>query len=128
MRGWLGYEDYPIIEAPVSYDKEIEVALNVTQSIAKYKEERSKNKNIGNIIDSLPLVKYKDEEYLVSKNKHDGFTIGDRIEIVIKGKDNPTVYSCIRISSNYICSSVHKYSLILGLPAPFNIHKLRYIS
>lgn len=128
MRGWMGTGDYPILEAPVSYDKEIEVALNVTQSIAKYKKECDKNKYIGNIINKLPLVKYKDDEYLVSKNKDDGFTIGERIEIVIKGKDNPTIYSCIRMSSNFICSSVHKYSLILGLPAPFDIFKLRHIA
>jgi len=128
MRGWMGTGDYPISEAPVPYNKEIEVALLVTQSIAKYKKERDKNKNIGNMIDKLPLVKYKDGEYLISKNKDDGFTIGERIEIVIKGKDNPTVYSCIRMSSNFICSSVHKYSLILGLPAPFDIFKLCHIS
>lgn len=128
MRGWMGKGDYPIREAPVPYDKKVTVALNVTQSIAKYKEERDKNKSIGDIIDKLPLVKYRDGEYLVSKNKNDGFTIGERIEIVIKGKDNPTIYSCIRMSSNWVCSSVHKYSLILGLPAPFDIFKLRHIS
>jgi hypothetical protein len=128
MRGWLGVGDYPIREAPVPYNKEIEVALNVTQSIAKYKEECNKNKKLGNIIDDLPLVKYRDGEYLVSKNKDDGFTISERIEIVKKGIDNPTIYSCIRMSSNFICSSVHKYSLILGLPAPFDIFKLRHIS
>ena len=128
MRGWIGTGDYPIREAPVPYSREGFVAVSVTQSIAKYKNERDKNKNIGDIIDRLPLVKYKDEEYLVSKNKDDGFTIGERVEIVIKGKDNPTVYSCIRMSSNFICSSVHKYSLILGLPAPFDIFKLRHIS
>ena len=128
MRGWLGKGDYPIYEAPVPYDEEIAVALNVTQSIAKYKKERNKDRNIGNIIGKLPLVKYKDDEYLVSKNKDDGFTIDERIEIIIKGKDNPTVYSCIRMSSNFICSSVHKYSLILGLPPPFDIFKLRHIS
>ena len=128
MRGWMGIGEYPVKEAPVKYDDEAIVALNVTQSIAKYKKERDKNKNIGKLVDSLPLVKYQDGEYLVSKNKNDGFTIGERIEIVIKGKDNQTVYSCIRMSSNFICSSVHKYSLILGLPAPFDIFKLRYIS
>ena len=128
MRGWMGKGDYPIREAPVPYDREIEVALLVTQSIAKYKNECNKNKHIGDMINKLPLVKYKDEEYLVSKNKDDGFTIGERVEIVIKGKDNPTIYSCIRMSSNFICSSVHKYSLILGLPSPFDIFKLRHIS
>jgi len=127
MRGWLGHGNYPIMEAPVPYDKEVEVALNVTQSIAKYKKERSRNKKIGSIIDSLPLVKYKDDEYLISKDKNEGFTIGERIEIVIKGKENPTIFSCIRMSSNWICSSVHKYSLILGLPPPFDIFKLRHI-
>ena len=128
MRGWLGKGNYPVQEAPVPYNKEGEVALNVTQSIAKYKNERNKNNNVWEIIDNLPLVKYKDEEYLVSKDKYNGFTIGERIEIVMKGRDNPTIYSCIRMSSNYICSSVHKYSLILGLPAPFDIFKLRHIA
>jgi len=128
MRGWLGKGSYPVQEAPVPYDKEIEVALNVTQSIAKYKNEQNKNKDVWGIIDKLPLVKYKDDEYLASKDKLNGFTIGERIEIVMKGRDNPTIYSCIRMSSNYICSSVHKYSLILGLPAPFDIFKLRHIA
>jgi hypothetical protein len=127
MRAWSGKGSYPLQEAPAPYSKEISIALNVTSSIADYKRERDKLGEIGKLIDNLPLVRYRDGEYQVSTSKNDGYTIGERIEIVSKGKENPTIYSCIRMSSNWICSSAHKYSIIIGLPPPFDIFKLKHI-
>ena len=128
MRGWDGESNYPVQEAPVPYDKEPTVAVNVTTSISEYKIKRDKMGKLGSTIHNLPLVRYRDGDYQLSKSVDDGFTIGERIMIAEKGYNNPTIYSCIRMSSNWICSSIHKYTVLLGLEEPFDIFKLRYIA
>lgn len=128
MRGWLGSGDYPVIKAPVPPEREHEVAINVTDSIAKYEAACRSLGRIGTQINHLPLVTYKDGEYQASNCNSDGLTIGDRISIVKEGDQTGNVASCIRLSSNWICSSAHKYMLAIGLPAPFDIFHLRHIS
>lgn len=130
MRGWLGEGDYPLKEQNASntVDNNPTVALRVTDSMRIYKRERDKLGEIGLEIDRLPLVRYRDGEYQLSTSSLDGYTIGERIKIAKKGVDNPSMYSCVRMSSNWICSSAHKYLLILGLPSPFDIFKLEHIT
>lgn len=129
MRGMLKFGDkLPVEEAPVTFENEPTVALNVTKSISLYESYCRSLGKIGVMINSLPLLRYKDGEYQVSTSTNDGFTIGERINIVKKGKEHVSVYSCIRMSSNWLASSAHKYIQILGNPSPFDIFKLRYIS
>lgn len=128
MRGWLGTEQYPVEESVVLHENEPTVAVNVTDAITDYEKMIESLGKIGTLMDNLPLVKYKDGEYQTSSSIKDGFTIGERIRIIKNGYKNKSVHSCIRMSSNWICSCAHKYIQALGFPPPFDIFKLRYIS
>lgn len=128
MRGWSGSGDYPVIKAPVPPEKEPDVAINVTESIARYEAACRSLGKIGTQINDLPLVTYKDGEYQASNCISDGITVGQRLSIVKEGDQTGNVASCIRLSSNWICSSAHKYMLVIGLPNPFDIFHLRHIA
>jgi len=128
MRGWKGNGEYPVIIAPVPADREIEVAVNITNSISEFEKLCTDLGKIGTQICNLPLVIYKDGEYQLSRRENEGITIKNRINIVKEGEKSTNISSCIRLSSNYISSSAHKYITFLGLPSPFDIFNLRHIS
>ena len=127
MRGWSGTGDFPLIKTPVPNDKELLVTIKVTESIVDYEKFITSNIEVGSIINNLPLVLYKDDQYTLSKNKSDGLSIIDRLSIVKLGDKTSNMSSCIRLTSNWICSSAHKYLCAICIN-PFNIKNLRYIS
>jgi hypothetical protein len=63
--------------------------------------------------------------YDVSHDENDGLTIGDRIDII---ENNESVYSCIRVSSNWLISSSYFYLDQIGIPLAYDITKLRRIA
>jgi hypothetical protein len=128
MRGWSGSGEYPVSSAEVTSPRETEVSINVTRAIATYESVKSTLGSIGTQINNLPLLIYKDNEYQVSTEHSNGFTIGDRINIVKQGDQTNNIASCIRLSSNWICASAHKYIIAIGHPPPFDIFYLRHIS
>jgi len=128
MRGWSGTAEYPVIRAPVPPEREPEVAVNVTKAIAEYDTSIRSLGKLGLQINNLPLVTYKDGHYQISNSNSDGLTIGERINIIKQGDDTNNVASCIRLSSNWLCASAHKYISALGLISPFDIFNLRHIS
>ena len=105
----------------------IVVEVKSNASISQFEEECRQNPKIGKIIKNLPLVQYRGGKYVKSNSNHEGITIQDRIDIVKKG-ETTSISSCIRMSSNWFIASAHKYITILGLPAPFDIFKMRQIS
>lgn len=128
MRGWSGVGEYPVIKAPVPVEREPEVAVNVTKAIADYETLCRSLGKLGVQINNLPLVRYRDHEYQVAISDQDGRTIGQRLAIVKRGDETDNVASCIRLSSNWICASAHKYIIALGIQSPFDIFNLRDIS
>lgn len=128
MRGWLGSENYPVSKAIVPYNIKGQVDINVSDSIREYEMTLTSLGKIGERINNLPLVIYRDKEYHASIEEKNGLTIGDRINIVKKGDTVSNVCSCIRLSSNWICASAHKYMTLIGLPPPFDIFNLSSIS
>jgi hypothetical protein len=129
MRGWQGEgHGYPVIRAPVPPERQLEIDANVTQAIAQFDRLCRTLGHIGGQIGALPLVNYKDGHYQPSTSEANGRTIRDRIEIIKQGETTRNISSCIRLSSNWICASAHKYMVALGLPPPFDIFNLRYIS
>lgn len=129
MRGWMGIgNDYPVIKAPIPAGAEHLVSVNVTAAIAKFDKLSRRLGPVGIQINNLPLVTYRDGNYQVSTNASDGLTIGERVSIIKQGESVDNVASCIRLSSNWICSSAHKYLMSLGQPAPFDIFNLRHVS
>lgn len=128
MRGWNGSSEYPITKAPVPREREPEMALNVTKAIASYESTCRSLGKLGTQINDLPLVKYKDGQYQVSSSSDDGLTVGERISIVKDGDRSNNIASCIRLSSNWLCASAHKYITAIGKPSPFDVFNLRHIS
>ena len=127
MRGWSGTGEYPLNKTTTPPSKDLEVSLNVTQSISDYESLINCSGDIGFTINNLPLVLYKDNQYILSKDISDGLTIINRISIVKLGDKTSNMASCIRLTSNWICSSAHKYLYTIGINS-FDIKNLRYIS
>lgn len=128
MRGWQGPDTpLPIKTAPVPAGQEILVSINSEKALHDF--EASVNKlRTPSIIFNLPLVRWRDIEYQKSTSISDGSTLMDRINIIRSGESSDNISSCIRISSNWICSSAHKYLTAIGKSEPFLISELRDIS
>lgn len=126
MRGWLGVGPYPIKYAPV--DKQGIVDIRVSESISKFEISCQKLGSIGDQFLRLPIFKYKNEIYSKSRDTNDGYTILDRLNIVKYGDDTDDVASCIRITSNWFSSSIHRYMTILEINPGFDIKALASIS
>jgi hypothetical protein len=126
MRGWNGRDSYPVELCLVS--NQIEVDVKVTEAIALFEETCSNLGATGQIILNLPLLKYFNKAYIISNNDHEGTTIGARVAIVKGGENLDASFSCIRLSSNWICSTAYRVMQILGMLPSFQIDKLRHIS
>lgn len=135
MRGWKGEGPYPVESADVPREQELNVEKNVVESIYLLETSIASlnaetlaivEGGIGKLILDLPLYKFKGE-FIVSTTASEGLTLGERIVIVKNGISHVDHASCIRFSSNWICSSVYQYMLVLGLPLPFVVEKLRDI-
>lgn len=129
MRGWDGKnKNYPISGSSVPDEQLGEVFINVSKSISEYENLCRCLGKIGSLINSLPLVKHNDGKYYPSLDVKDGITISDRINLVKQGTETPNMESCIRLSSNWLLASSHKYLIAIGQPSPFDIFYLRHIS
>lgn len=128
MRGWNGRDAYPVENCPVENQSEVDV--NVTGAIARLEAICTKEElfPIGLIIFSLPLLKFFNGGYIVSNNDNEGITVGARIQIVKQGEDIEPSYSCIRMSSNWICATAYRVMTVLGMIPSFQIQNLRSIS
>ena len=128
MRGWIGYGEYPITDAPV--DNQNDVDLRVTEAMIKFEQictETPKTEEISKMILDLPLLRYRDNTFSAISDENQGCTIGERIKLVKQGENIDVIISCIRISSNLLAASYYRYCDILGLPTPFEIKDLRSI-
>lgn len=128
MRGWNGSGPYPIENTIVTPERIAEVDMNVSSAIETYERSNADLMRIGHNISALPLVRYRNEVYQASTDRSQGLTVGDRIDIVKSGESTQNIASCIRMSSNWLCASAHKYISAVGLPPPFDIRNLRTIS
>lgn len=130
MRGWSGSGSYPILskDTIIPPDRQGYVDIMVSKGIAAYEEAIFSLSDVGSLIQQLPLVRSREGTYVLSNNVNDGLTIGDRIKILKGGDDSDNMASCIRLTSNWLCVSAHRYLKILGLPEPFSLNDLAHIS
>lgn len=126
MRGWSGSGPFPISEAPVDCQNQVDV--NVTQALGRFEEVCSGDPNPAARILALPLLKYRDGRFVAVSDSAQGQTIGSRLALVKLGETADVLVSCIRLTSNLLAASLYRYSDILSLPVPFEIHRLRMIS
>ena len=133
MRGWTGEGPYPLTSEETLTGREDQpgIDLRVTQSIQDLENIISDLNNLdglGDLIKELPLIFYNgiSGELLPSTEEREGLTIYERINIV-KGGEDGSIHSCIRMSSNRFCASAYYYLTLVGFPPPFNIDGLSHI-
>jgi hypothetical protein len=71
------------------------------------------------------LYLFSDNQYLLAHDREQGLTLEDRLRILTR-TDN--VHACIRLSSNWMCSSAYYYFIQLDHAVPFAIRDLVRIS
>lgn len=126
MRGWNGIDEYPISLAITPTEFFEQLLCNVTDTIQKLETICCTIPHELNIL-HLPLVCYRDKNYVMSTNELDGITIKERLDIVKGGENIDNEASCIRITSNWFASSSIRIMEQLGIKPPFHIGDLRYV-
>lgn len=129
MRGWRGPPmDYPLNPGLRQKNAHSEMEIRVNAAISIFEQNCTNLRATGNIIQNLPLVKCVGGEYCLSTEPSQGLTIGERIYITKLGEQTDNMSSCVRLTSNWLCGSAHKYLILLGFPPPFNIDEINQIS
>jgi len=124
MRGWAGPgNDFTINNTTHNFGADF-----IDSMVDKSTREFYELIGTDRCILDLPLVVYKDGQYCKSSKRTDGRTIEDRLKILEQAHQTSNIASCIRLSSNWFCSSAHKYLIDIGESAPFDIFSLRHIS
>lgn len=90
------------------------IDLNVTEALRSYEEAVSQieDREMRRLVKSAPLLKvvYKScpPHFASTVNMEQGFTIEDRINIIKEGTDG-SIFSCMRMSSNFLVASSFYY-------------------
>lgn len=133
MRSWSGEGPYPLssVDTQTERDEQPVIDMRVTASIIQLEstiESLNQLDGLGDLIKELPLIFYhqRSGELLPSTNEEEGLTIVERINIV-KGGEDGSLQSCIRMSSNRFCASAYFYMNLLRMDAPFNISDMAHI-
>ncbi len=126
MRGWLGEGEYPIENASV--DNQCQVDILVTKGIADFTASCESLAETGNVIMNMPLLAFRSTEFHTVTLNRMPETIGSRLEVVVAGEQYENYASCIRLSSNLFGATAYRYMEVLGIPRPFSIESLRSIS
>ena len=125
MRGWLGHGPYPIKDAPVNNQNEVD--RHVHESISQLETKIEETGRMGKDFIDLPLIKYKNGVFSKCVNKEDGLTLRKRLDIVKEGDTYNRMSSCIRLTSNWFCSSIYRYMDLIKIDPGFNLDQLSNI-
>lgn len=131
MRGWKVSND----ELPLSkhicnensfHMEKIEEHINSRMSTLLQFIDNCES-HIKHVIIKLPLIKLNetDKTFYRNTNADEGLTLVDRLKLIMS---NTSVYSCIRMSSNFIASSYYYYdTLVLKKTKKFDIDSMDFI-
>lgn len=130
MRGWEDGKDFPLSSEQCSsyaenYD---EIETRVMNSIKDLIESIGTMSDATKmIIKSLPLIKLseKDKSYYRNTNSDEGITFYERLMLISTNPDS--IYSCLRLSSNYIVATSQYYNVLLNGKSYIDIAKLEFI-
>lgn len=131
-------EPFMVSGQPVDAAAEIDQALNITATYARIdtnlvqmsrvtRQCEGVSFKLCDVVLALPLVRQRDGQYVPSINETDGLTLGVRLSLA-KQADPSNQTTCIRLSSNWLAATCHKYLVALGKPAPFDLALLRAIA
>lgn len=128
MRGWNGRGPYPIARIPAC--DQIKVYMNVNSSFARYDKHCEEHPEVCQLFESLPLYRYNKNQdiYIISNLLDDGFTIGDRLEIVRQGETTTNINSCIRMTSNWFLATYSHLCIMLDRMGGFDLRQMREIA
>lgn len=115
-------------EFDISKSKSIDNQNKIDELSIKWLEFLYDNLQRNNAIDilDLPLINYMDGNFINNTDVERGLTIGDRLNI-ITNKGSTSIHACLRVSSNWILSSVAYYSSKINMNIPFDITKMERI-
>ena len=130
MRGWDGNSEYPLTEQKCKnyaerYDEIETIVLEKVRDINETINSLSDTTKI--IIKSLPLIKLseKDKSYYRSTNYDEGLSFYERLMLISSNPDS--IYSCLRLSSNYLISTAQYYNALVNSRNYINIKELEFI-
>lgn len=126
MRGWSGSGPYPIEDAPVNNQHEVDV--RVTDAIAAFENACSELGSGGDKILDLPLLRYRGGEFMPYIAAAEVQSIRNRLKDVKAGEAIQASDSCIRLGSNFFAMSSYRYMEMIRLVPPFDIDRLRHVS
>jgi hypothetical protein len=112
MRGWVGDGPYPDLVSITETTKFGNVEVLVTDAMRKVMANPLYKK-----ISGFPTYSYANDEYLKST---------DKLSTILTRVREGT--GCIRVSSNYLCTSSNYYVKMLGYETFFTPKNLRWIS
>tara|TARA_Y100000310_G_C20596490_1_gene770784 strand:- start:495 stop:1454 length:960 start_codon:yes stop_codon:yes gene_type:complete len=130
MRGWDKESEYPLSLTScegfsLNYD---EIETRVGEFMQKVVDNiNSMTDTTKMIIKSLPLIKLseKDKSYFRNTNSDEGLTFYDRLMLISSSPDS--IYSCLRLSSNYIIATSQYYNVLINGKQYIDISKLDFI-
>ncbi|CAH6418519.1 Hypothetical protein POVN_LOCUS236 [uncultured virus] len=134
MRGWKvnGNDEIPIGRDKTQFPNELQGQVDMlsTESIMKFEKDINRLPfEVRQFFRTLPLMKIATQgteiKFEAAAGADEGKTVIDRIAIV---KAGTSVFSCIRMSSNWFAASAYYYMVAIGLPAPFLPRQLASIT
>lgn len=125
MRGWKAGQPLPLEIVPAS--DPVEVSLEVSQCLTRLEALEKAHPAMVDKVYRLPLVEYKSGKYCPARSEREGFTLGDRLAIVRQGENTRNINSCIRVTSNWLLASCHRYLTALQRAPNFEVAKIRTI-
>jgi hypothetical protein len=139
MRGWDGPgSKMPLRSRDTVSTDQTSVDIKVCKSICRFEEICGELGDLGRRLKNLPFMMYDRGDSSTTSNAtssysqvndvSEGFTIGERIDIVRQGDTIYSINSCIRMSSNRLAASANYYMNLFGLGDPFDINSLDEIS
>lgn len=129
LRGWEKEGPYPIINAPhPDEDKSARISYLATQEIRLFEKKCKKLGKMGTLFTSLPIYDYKDLKLVPVTEKEVGRTIAEKINLIKEGENSENENTCIRMSSNHICYTIHHYMSMIGKDPMFLLHDVSPIT
>lgn len=133
MRGWDEKSPYPITSAPMDDYEQVFTRINLhlvefVNMMLITENDSCIDKDIKRFLYNLPLFIYRDKIFIQSNNYEEGLTIKERIDILSRGESDTNMSSCIRLTSNWLCSTYFYYwNIILKRSKIFDIREMALI-
>lgn len=105
MRGWDGQSTYPVTEHDTPFIDQAETKACMT--IFELHQMIDKLNKHKDYVLSIPLVMYDDGNYVPSRSRSDGYTLGERLFLLSHGNTSRNQRSCMRESSNWFATTAH---------------------